>query len=261
MLKNFISGLADVKRGGVYLLNNRRLFRYLVIPTLINLALLAALIYFLINQYGTLFDAIASQLGGLAIEPKTWWAHLLAGLLWMLRGLLHVVLGFVLIGLSVLVMLFVSQIVNSPFYDWLSEAVEKREGGEAPEESFSLRRIFSNAGKTIWIEVKKFLFFVNVPILLLLLNLVPVVGALAYTVVANLFAMWDLGFNYMSYPMGRKLVTFRRQVAFATHHKARLIGFGLPLMIPFFNLLLGPVFVVGGTLLYLDLARGETGAV
>lgn len=257
MLKNFISGLSDVKRGGVYLLNNRGLFRYLIIPTLINLALLVALVYFLINQYGTLFDAISSQLGGLSMEPTTWWAHLLAGLLWMLRGLLHVVLGFVLIGLSVLVMLFVSQIVNSPFYDWLSEAVEKAEGGEAPEESFSIRRLLSNAGKTIWTEIKKFLFFINIPILLLLLNLIPVVGALAYTVIANLFAMWDLGFNYLSYPMGRRVVPFRKQVVFASHHKARLVGFGLPLMIPFFNLLFGPVFVVGGTLLYLDLERAS----
>ena len=255
MIRNFLLGLSDVKRGGVYLLNNRGLVRYLVLPILINLALIVLLIYFLINKYGSLFDAIASQLGGLSMEPTTWWGNLLAGLLWMLRGLLHVVLGFVLIGLSVLMMLFVSQIVNAPFYDWLSEAVERREGGEAPEESFSLRRIFSNAGKTIWIEVKKFLFFVNVPIVLLLLNLIPVVGALAYTIIANLFATWDLGFNYLSYPMGRKMVPFRRQIAFASHHKARLVGFGLPLMIPFFNLLLGPVFVVGGTLLYLELTR------
>lgn len=252
MFRNFLLGLADVKRGAVYLLQHRPLFRYVIVPTLINLALLVALVYFLINQYGVLFEAISSQLGGLSMEPTTWWAHLLAGLLWMLRGLLHVVLGLVLIGFSVLVMLFVSQIVNAPFYDWLSEAVEKGEGGEAPEESFSIRRLLSNAGKTIWNEIKKFLFFINIPIILLLLNLIPLVGALAYTVIANLFAMWDLGFNYASYPMGRRLIPFRKQIIFASHHKARLIGFGLPLMIPFFNLLLGPVFVVGGTLLYLD---------
>lgn len=257
MFRNFVLGLNDVKRGAVYLLQNRSLFRYLIIPTLINLALMVALILFFINQYGSLFDAVSSQLGGLSIEPTTWWGHLLSGVFWMIRGLLHVVLGLVIIGLSVLLMLFISQIVNSPFYDWLSEAVEKREGGESPEESFSIRRLLSSAGKSVWTEIKKFLFFINIPILLLLLNLIPVVGALAYTVIANLFAMWDLGFNYVSYPMGRRLIPFRKQIIFASHHKARLVGFGLPLLIPFFNLLLGPVFVVGGTLLYLDLGRAS----
>ena len=105
---------------------------------------------------------------------------------------------------------------------------------------------------------KQLIFFVIVPLFLLLINFVPLIGSLIYTILANLFVAWDMGFNYVSYPMSRKLIPFREQLRFGVKNKFRLIGFGIPLMIPFFNLLFAPLFVVGGTLLYLDTLKDQT---
>lgn len=252
MIKNFFAGLGDVKRGIGYTLQNRSLLKVLIIPFLINFVLFGLVVYFLIHNYSLLFDSISSQLGGLKIEAEQWWTHIVAGLLWLVRGVLHVVLGLVLIFIVVLVMLLISQVINSPFYDLLSESVEKREQGiyDIP---FSLKKFLSESIRIVLIELKKLGFFISVPLFLLILNFIPLLGSLIYTILGNLFAAWDMGFNYLSYPMSRKVVPFRKQLGFGAHHKARLIGFGLPLLIPFFNILFAPFFVVGGTLIYLEL--------
>jgi len=211
----------------------------------------------MIKFYGDLFILITKPLAGLAVMGDSWWIHILSGLMWLLQGLLHLLLGLVLMIVLVVSMLFISQVINGPFYDWISEAVEKQERGlEAV--AFSFGRLIHDISRMIKMELMKLIFFVIVPLFLLLINFVPLIGSLIYTILANLFVAWDMGFNYVSYPMSRKLIPFREQLRFGVKNKFRLIGFGIPLMIPFFNLLFAPLFVVGGTLLYLDTLKDQT---
>lgn len=255
MLSDFLEGLRDIRRGAAYLGANRSLWHFIFIPTLINIALGILSVYFLANYYGSLMETLTRPLSQIGVEHASWWASIVSGLLWMLRGFVRVLLGLVLIVVLVIVMLFISQIVNSPFYDWLSEAIEARMGLAKAHTQSGFKFMMVHAGKTVWLEIKKLLFFINVPLVLLLLNLIPVAGALLYTALTNLFAAWDLGFNFISYPMSRRLMPFRSQILFAARHKARLMGLGAPVMIPFINLLLAPVFVVAGTLAYIELSE------
>lgn len=259
MLNNFFKGLGDVGRGAGYLRKNKSLIKILVPPTLINLVLLGVFVWLISAFYSTVFDGIAGLLGGLGFNGSAWWELILAGIFWVVRGILHAFLGLIFFTGVVIVMLLISQIINSPFYDLLSEAVEKRVTGVGLDQPFSLKRISKEACKTIVIEIKKVTFFVIVSLLLLLLHFIPVIGSILYAILANLFAAWDFGFNFVAYAMGRKLIPFGNQLALAKAHRARMIGFGAPLMIPFLNILLAPIFVVGGTLMYLEISQQKSG--
>lgn len=252
-MTDFFKGLGDVKRGFIYLKDNPGLLRVLIIPFLINIGLLVGLFYLIFHYYTLLFDTIAAFLGGLTIIESSWWAKVIAFFLWFVRGLLHTLLGFILIASLFIAMLFLSQIINSPFYDFLSEAVEAKVTGQKNAQPFAIGRLLRDAIKTMVIELKKLFFFLFASMLLLLLHLVPIVGSLLYTVAVYLFMAWDFGYNYLAYAMGRKLIPFSTQIGLARHHKARLVGFGAFLLIPLFNVLLAPLFVIGGTLLYLDI--------
>lgn len=256
-MSSLIQGFGDVKRGASYLASHKSLFKYLIVPTLINLTLFVLLGYVMIKFYGDLFVLITKPLAGLAVAGDSWWVHILSGLMWLLQGLLYLLLGLVLMIVLVVSMLLVSQIINAPFYDWISEAVEKKETG-LEDVVFSFSRLVRDIGRMIKMELMKLVFFVMVPLFLLLINFIPLIGSLIYTILANLFVAWDMGFNYVSYPMSRKLMPFKEQLRFGLKNKFRLIGFGIPLMIPFFNLLFAPLFVVGGTLFYLDTLKDQS---
>lgn len=251
MIKNFLIGLGDVKKGWSYLMTHKGLLKILIIPTIINLLLFCFLIYFLIHSYGDLYGWIADRLGGLKVHTDAWWGFLVKGILWFVRVVIRFLLGAILLVLVVLASLFISEIINSPFYDILSEAVEERVMG-IKGIPFSLRRFFVEAWRSIVVELKKILFFVFGSLLLMFLHFIPMVGSLIYAFSANLFAAWDMGFNYVSFAMCRKLIPFKTQLAFCSQHKARLVGMGVVLLIPFLNILLAPIFVVGGTLMYLE---------
>jgi CysZ protein len=253
MIANFFKGVMDVKKGGSYILDNKSLIKIIIIPSLINIALFLLIGWFLIYNYGQLFDSISGGfLSGVNFNSEAWWAGIVKGLLWFLRGLIHMFFGVLIMGLTALVMLIVSQIINSPFYDLLSEAVEKNEMG-LEDIPFSFKKLISELGRILLLELKKIGFFISIPVLLFLLNLIPVVGSLLYTILGNAFAGWAMGFNYLSYPMSRKLIPMKSQLGFTARHKARLIGFGLVVLIPFVNLILAPLFVVAGTLTYIEL--------
>ncbi|MBX7148943.1 EI24 domain-containing protein [bacterium] len=251
MITNFFSGLAYFKKGGSYLLKNRSLFKFIIPPTLINLALFFLLGFILFHYYTPLFDSISSKLGGLKVESTAWWTHLVGAFLWFVKSIIHVLLGLFILVVLVVGLLFFSQIINGPFYDLISEAVEIQLTG-AGDPPFSVARLMRDIPKIIILELKKLILFVSVPLVMLLLNLIPVLGSIIYTLLSNMFAAWSLGFNYVSYTMSRKLIPFSSQIKFAAGHKARVMGLGVWVMIPLFNLLFAPIFVIGGTLLYLE---------
>lgn len=128
---------------------------------------------------------------------------------------------------------------------------------EQTKDPFSFKQMFKDVFWGIWIEIKKFIFFLVMPILLLVFNFVPLIGPLLYTFSSNIFAAFSLGFNYVSYPFTRKGVSFRKQILLGFRHRGKLIGLGVPLLIPFFNILMAPFFAVGGTLFAVDLERNQ----
>jgi len=246
-----------MKAGFKFVNANKKLYKYVLIPTLINLALFVVLGYLLYNYYTPLYGHLNERMGHLTTTGEGWLNTILSGVIWFFSGILKLLLGLLLVALMVFTLYIVSQIVNSPFYDLLSEASEEIVLGKNETLPLTLARLMRDLKNTLIIELKKMAFFIVVPLLLLILNILPLIGSILYTRTVNIFAAWAFGFNYLSYPLTRKQISFGQQLAISTRFKANLVGLGAPLMIPFFNLLLGPLFVVGGTLMYCDLKKAQ----
>lgn len=256
-LRSFASGFAHIPRGFAFLFAHPRLWIWALFPTAINLLILVAMLVGFIHYYGDLYGWLSAHLTFPEIaNPTAWYDYAMQGLLWIARFLFQLALiltSLILISLGAYAASFV---VAGPFHDALSERVERIAVGYEPP-PFSLRRFLAEIFRVLRVETIKALIFLAIPLALLAVHLIPVVGGMAYLLLAFLFGAWDLGFAFADLPAGRRASPFRERWLFARRHFWTLAGFGAGFAIPFFTLLFSAPMVVGGTLLYLDL-QGQT---
>src|SRR5262245_3154553 len=162
MIEPFVSGLTYPVRAFGVLLGTPRLWRYVLIPILVNIVV-GVTVY-----AGLLFAGLRAIDSFVAGLPE--WAALLGVLL---RVLLIVILliatGFVLVRFGV--------VFGSPWYTQLSAQLELlRTGQPAPEAGSGLRVALRDIGRALAFELQKLLLVVAIGLLLLLLNLLPVAG-------------------------------------------------------------------------------------
>jgi CysZ protein len=150
----------------------------------------------------------------------------------------------------------VGNLIASPFNDLLSERTEETLRGKSGEGAFSLRKFLRDALRTLIEESKKISLFVVGMILLLLLNLIPGLGTLLYSILSLLFTIFFLVVEYTGYVFGRKQLPFREQRGFISGRKFLTFGFGAGtlclLAIPFLQFFCIPLAVVGATLLCVE---------
>ncbi len=144
-----------------------------------------------------------------------------------------------LVALSWLMVILLVNILSAPVYDWVSLAVERSMLGDlAVELGFwaSLRLVGE--------EIKKALFVIMASILLLLIP--------GFNVLSTLTTAFLIGWNFCDYPLARRGWPFSRRLSFALRNFWSVTGFGIWLLIPFFQFVLMPLAVVGGTILNLE---------
>ena len=238
-----LGGMLASWRGAGFMLAHPRLIPYALIPLAINAALYV-LVFYLSNKYfGRWIDSLLPQ-------AQVWyWAILY----WFIRVLFFLVLllaaGFTFVA--------VANIVASPFNDALSAEVEKIVTGLESGGPFSLAAIVKEIGRTVIEELKKIAFYLAALALILLLNLIPVVGQLAYMVCGALLTVIWLGLNFLDYPLARHGLRLGDKLNFIRGNFWPVLGYSLAVaagvIIPLVNLAVFPSAVAGGTLLYLEL--------
>lgn len=250
-LASFARGFFYPFRGGRLLLKFPGLLRYILIPLVINILVFTGVVYF-----G--FDLFNNVVTGLLPTGEAWYWALLYYLLWLVAIVVTAVVVF-------FVFTVVGNLLASPFNDLLSETVERKLAGETKEEAFSWRGFWREAWRVFVDESKKISVFVVVMLLLLLLNLVPAVGQLLYSVLAVLTTLFFLTVEYLGYAMNRHRLGFGEQRRFIFRRKFLSLGFGVGVMcilvIPFLQFLCIPVSVLGGTLLFLENGGGSPESV
>ena len=147
-----------------------------------------------------------------------------------------------------------SFIVAAPFNDALSERVETILTNEEPP-PFTMKKFIGDMLRIIKIESIKAAILLAIPVLLFILNFIPVIGGPIYIFLTLVFGAWDVGFAFADLPMGRKVVPLRGRWEFAKKNKWALMGFGAGFIIPFFTLVFAAPMVVGGTLLYVEKSK------
>lgn len=204
------------------LVNKYKLWGWFLIPFFINLIVLSAIWYF---SYTLIMPRIENL-----IPDSGWWFDLLRS---VLKPLLFIVLGV----LVVLLYSIIGSIVCAPFNDILSERVEVKAFGENFDEKFSFGGLISDIAR-ITVNILKLLgLLLLANITLLLLNLIPAVGTVAYTVLSFVNTLFFFGLQFFQFPMDRRRFSFGEQLKISRSFLPQVIGVGLA----FFVLSLIPI--------------------
>lgn len=256
-IKQLGVGFSYIHKGFSFFLGHKKLWWYAVIPTTINLIVLILMIFLLAHYFDHLTGWIFGSGGG---QGDT---GLLAKTLgWFLSALVFIakVIIFIILLTFLLIVTFVfSMILAGPFNDTLSEKVEQMATGRE-EIPFSWKIFAKSIRRSIIVELEKAAFFLSVPLLLLVINVIPGVGSAVYLVLASLFAAFDIGFNFVDYPMSRKLMTFGQRMKIGWSKRYYITGFGIVALIPLFPYIFSAPLVVGGTLLFDSRCENTSGS-
>ncbi|MGX1544434.1 EI24 domain-containing protein [Streptomyces adustus] len=177
----------------------------------------------------------------------------------LFRGFLTAVLFALGLLLAVLTFTAVTLLVGQPFYENLSEKVDRdvSPDGTAPESQLPLwRELWISARDSLRIVVRALVWGV----LLFALGFLPVVGQTVVPVLGFFVTGFFLTEELAAVALQRRGVELRDRLALLRSRKTLVWGFGTPLglafLVPFVAVFLMPGAVAGATLLARDL-RGE----
>lgn len=237
---DFYAGFAAPWRGLAYLNKHPALWRYGILPVLLNILVT------LLVLMGAVWGAIAL---GNYIHPR--FANSILG--W--TGEVISILGLVAAtaGLTVVGWLIFGALLTDQFNSVLARRVELSLGTPADElcELPVLRQI-ADAPWTALV-----LLVINAG--LLLLNCLPVIGSMIAIPLAIVVDGYVFGRDYLDYPLSLRGWPRPQKHQFARQHWPATIGLGVVVLLANFVPILGGILlttaVVGAVLMYRDLAR------
>ncbi|MER5912186.1 EI24 domain-containing protein [Streptomyces sp. NPDC001982] len=179
----------------------------------------------------------------------------------LFRGFLTAVLFALGLLLSVLTFTAVTLLIGQPFYERLSETVDRdvSPDGTAPESGLPLwRELWISARDSLRILVRALLWGV----LLFALGFLPVVGQTVVPVIGFFVTGFFLTEELTGVALQRRGVELRERLTLLRSRKTLIWGFGTPLglafLVPFVAVFLMPGAVAGATLLARELLGEET---
>ncbi|MFI7497545.1 EI24 domain-containing protein [Streptomyces sp. NPDC049687] len=254
-MRDLGAGFQYLMKGQRWVARNGKQYGFGLLPGLITLVLyLAALVALAV--WGTDFVAWATPFADDWSSP---W-------LGLFRGLLVLVLFALGLLLAVLTFTAVTLLIGQPFYESLSETVDRdvSPDGTAPESGLPLwRELWISARDSLRILVRAAVW----GILLFAAGFVPLVGQTVVPVIGFLVTGFFLTEELTAVALQRRDVDLRARLTLLRSRKALVWGFGTPLglafLIPVVAVFLMPGAVAGATLMARDLLgeeiREETG--
>ncbi|MHC3453356.1 EI24 domain-containing protein [Streptomyces prasinus] len=179
----------------------------------------------------------------------------------LFRGLLTALLFALGLLLSVITFTAVTLLIGQPFYESLSEKVDRdvSPDGTAPESDLPLwRELWISGRDSLRIVVRALLWAV----LLFALGFVPFLGQTVVPVIGFMVTGFFLTEELAAVALQRRGVELRARLALLRGRKTLVWGFGTPLglafLVPFVAVFLMPGAVAGATLMARDLLGEET---
>ncbi len=246
-LKRFFNGFAFPFRGVGLLTSDHRNWGLALIPMLLTLVLLVAAVWIAVDNTPWVLSMLwekPATTGGLQM--------LLLGF-WYLTG---VFLGLFLVTTGFVAVYALVALVATPFNDMLSERIEVSLLGSV-NESFSIKVFLRDTGVSIAHSLLDMLLWIALILPLLVLNFLPLVGTLLFSVLSGLATVFFLAKDMLDGPMTRRRFSYAEKVAVVRSDLPLMGGFGAAtavlLWVPVVNLFLVPVAVAGGTALFCHL--------
>jgi CysZ protein len=234
-----------------FLMKHRELWTNVLWPVLINLSLFVVLLYVFLTQGGSLFASLWAQ-----PVIEAWYHWLLTGLWYLTYAIVLAASGF----LAYVSSMVVGGVLASPFNDILSEKTERillgehyRKGEEEPFMQGLLRSAASSAATAA--------LYIACMGPLLLLNIIPGVGSVAYTIIGSTVGGYFLALEYSDTLLARRRYGLGQKMRLVYRERKFSVGFGigtsLTLAIPLVNFLCIPLAVIGGTAVGLGLEQWD----
>ncbi len=247
-LRRFRTGFSFPFRGLGFLKREPMLLPLAIMPAVLNLGLaVVGLAVAFMNA-----DDLAGWLWQRPESVDFW-----SGTLSVLWVVLAVLLALVMGTLWLVVVYALAGLLATPFTDYLTEQVERRVLGLADEE-FQLARFLRDVSWSILHSGLNLAAWVLIMAPMLLLNLLPGVGNVAFTIISGAATSLFLAREMHDGCMTRRRLSWWRKQQLIMEHGALMAGFGCGTMVLFWlpglNLVMLPVAHVGGALLYSRLA-------
>ncbi|HET6858038.1 MAG TPA: EI24 domain-containing protein [Streptomyces sp.] len=172
------------------------------------------------------------------------------------RGTLTALVFALALFLAVITFTAVTLLVGQPFYENLSERVDRSESpdGTAPESGLSLmRELWISARDSVRVLVRVLLYAV----LLFACGFIPVVGQTVVPVIGFCVSGFFLAQELTSVALQRRGVELKQRLTLLRGRRLLTLGFGVPLtlafLVPLVAVFLMPGAVAGATLMVRDL--------
>lgn len=263
-------GIAYAFTGLSLLKQNKHLWKLCYIPVIATLILFLPAMYFIPDFFSWLseilkpdilmVDNILDYFHSNANVILRWLAMIFGGFLALIYSVLVWVLIFAAIVI-IMVMIFVMflKVIAAPFNDLLSKAIEDLTDKSISDEEISFWASVKVAALS---EGQRFLIFLAIAIPLYLFSfLLPGIGGAIVALLIIIYSCLWYTYDAMSYSMDRYGWPIKKRMKLILKHPGRSFGFGLGVyliaIIPLINLMIMPLFVSGGTLLFLDLNKQE----
>ena len=233
----------------VTLAKSRELRLYVVIPLIFNIVV-----------FGGLYWASGSWIAGWIASATADWA--LTGSLSFLNEALHFLIDAAIILVWILLLaLFASvfsigvQLIAAPFMGFLAEKVDIQTTGKPmPDESIAamILRTFKRELRKTWYWLWRALLILFV---VMVVYFIPVVKVFA-SVIWFLWSGWLLGMQYIDFAADNRQVPFTVMLERLKSKRWMVLTFGSVVlgltMLPLVNLVIMPVAVIAGTLIWVN---------
>jgi CysZ protein len=231
---------------GIKLALTPGLRRFVIMPLLINILLIGAALYYVLQQ----MDGWITDILSYVPDFLSWLSYLL----WPLM----------IVSILVTSMYYFSTLTNiiaSPFNGLLAEKVEQTLTGQSIDVQEGVAGFFKDIPRIFAREWRKLIYTLPKAIGLFILILIPAIGQTAGPILWLIFSAWMCAIQYCDYPFDNHKVPFN-DMRFALKAKqGKAYGFGLLVTlfttIPVLNLVIMPVAVCGATAMWVNEFRDE----
>ncbi|GGR94938.1 membrane protein [Streptomyces nojiriensis] len=176
----------------------------------------------------------------------------------LFRGFLTALFFGLGLFLAVITFTAVTLLIGQPFYESLSEQVDRSEGGDVPRSGLPLwLELWVSARDSVKVLVRVLLY----GILLFVLGFIPVIGQTVIPVLGFCVSGYFLTQELTAVALQRRKVELPDRLELLRSRRMLVLGFGVPLvlafLVPLVAVFLMPGAVAGATLMARDLMRSD----
>ncbi|CAN5435947.1 hypothetical protein BH11MYX1_BH11MYX1_41900 [soil metagenome] len=225
-MRELARGAHDVSRGLAALRRFPALWKWLVAPAVLTLAILIAII-------ATIAHFLSSILAAIDAHVPAFIASITGALLTIL-----VIAALAMGGLLLLATL--AGVVAGPFNERLSEQLEAKLRGQ-PTPPFVLRTFLHEVARGAIHAVRRVIVAIAGTIVVFSLGFVPGIGSIAALVLGFYFAARASAYDCYDAVLARQGMAYREKVGYLADHRSRTFGLGVAvaamLLVPGLNLI------------------------